>query len=698
MKFISKIALLLLLISCGRDYENPVDSIVYLSPPAGLSFSQYQDGIMISWDNNKSYTTGYQIERKSNLNPYQVIALVTEQGADYFIDTTVITGINYEYRIQGVADENKSGYFGPVSFKAEFPAPSGLQSTLLSLSSIRLNWTDNSTFEQGFVIERRIDSNTAWFIVGQTSLNTTAYTDQGLEYNHSYHYRVRAITKRNQSDYTASVYCKVEIVAPTNLTATALSDHEISISWTDNSSLDNGFKIERMENDNYQWHQVGTTPRNVFTFLDDSLKANTKYTYRVRAINGEYESSTSNYAERSIVFPAPNNFSLESLSAFSARLTWDDIYDYEKGYTLKYVREGSMDTVTVDLAANTIQFLFDNISQNDRYLVRISAFTDFNISSVAEIMLEYKKVYSVNQTFTKNSSVVNEVKFSPNGSLLAAGDSENQVSVFDTNPWGFIQIVPGDTAVSDDGVSSLSFAVDFPWLAMGNKNGSVRIVNTNSMDEVSRLYLNSYSLNACAFSANDAFIAAAQYKYIYVWRTSDWSFVKNLSGHNLDIYAIDFSPDGHWLASGSMDGSVRLWSAGTWVELKSTSGTVMDPKCRCLRFSPDSKWLAYSGGTGISIVLQSTDNWLVTDFLPDVQDVVINLDFSYDGKMLAAVKKNSGNVYIFSKETLELIDVLTIEDAELVSVDFAPDSYKIVAGDTEGKIYIWDSTGGWELN
>src|SRR5262249_19153010 len=73
---------------------------------------------------------------------------------------------------------------------------------------------------------------------------------------------------------------------PTNLSATVVSSSEIDLTWKDNSSNEDGFKIERCTggtcNNFAEIAQVGA---NVTTYADTGLSPNTQYAYRVRAFN-----------------------------------------------------------------------------------------------------------------------------------------------------------------------------------------------------------------------------------------------------------------------------------------------------------------------------------------------------------------------------------------------------------------------------
>lgn len=80
-------------------------------------------------------------------------------------------------------------------------APSDLSEieTLGSMSEI--GWTDNSSNETGFEIERSLDAS-AWDQVGTVATDITSFLDEGLRLRTTYHYRVRAVNAAGVSDWS----------------------------------------------------------------------------------------------------------------------------------------------------------------------------------------------------------------------------------------------------------------------------------------------------------------------------------------------------------------------------------------------------------------------------------------------------------------------------------------------------------------
>lgn len=70
---------------------------------------------------------------------------------------------------------------------------------------------------------------------------------------------------------------------------------QFTLSWTDNSTNETGFRIER-STDGTAFTEIATTGVNVVSYVDASLPNSTQYWYRLRAYNSAGNSGYSNVA------------------------------------------------------------------------------------------------------------------------------------------------------------------------------------------------------------------------------------------------------------------------------------------------------------------------------------------------------------------------------------------------------------------
>ena len=185
-------------------------------------------------------------------------------------------------------------------------APGGLAASPVSSSQINLSWTDNSMNETSFVVERAMTPTGSWSAIGTTAASVVSYSDTGLAGATTCYYRVRATNAAGNSAYSNAASATTPAgapLAPSGLSATASSPTQIDLGWTDNSSNETGFKVERAPSSTGAWTQIGTTG-SVASFADTSVAASTTYYYRVRATNAVGDSGYSNTANDTTPTPA----------------------------------------------------------------------------------------------------------------------------------------------------------------------------------------------------------------------------------------------------------------------------------------------------------------------------------------------------------------------------------------------------------
>ncbi len=83
--------------------------------------------------------------------------------------------------------------------------PSNLTALVVSSTQVDLSWNDNSTNEEGFVIQRRLGEAGTWENAGTSAADTAEYQDTTVLPGNEYFYRVYAYNANGNSDYSNTV-------------------------------------------------------------------------------------------------------------------------------------------------------------------------------------------------------------------------------------------------------------------------------------------------------------------------------------------------------------------------------------------------------------------------------------------------------------------------------------------------------------
>ena len=127
-------------------------------------------------------------------NTAQVNGVSPSAGGKLLIEVQKAPGSSYAYLnaliIQAYEDDGL-----PL-------APTNLAANPNSKTQVSLNWSDNSSDETGFEVRRATAQNGTYNLVTTVAANATSYTDQGLNSNATYYYKVRAVNAAGESDYS----------------------------------------------------------------------------------------------------------------------------------------------------------------------------------------------------------------------------------------------------------------------------------------------------------------------------------------------------------------------------------------------------------------------------------------------------------------------------------------------------------------
>ncbi len=249
---------------------------------------------------------------------------------------------------------------------------------------------------------------------------------------------------------------------------------------------------------------------------------------------------------------------------------------------------------------------------------------------------------------------VRNLAFSPNGKMLASGDADNKVQLWDTGTGKILATLTGHI----DGITALTFSPDGSTLASASADGEVLFWNTETNNPLPiRISDHPHTQRGMAILKDSITLASVAYNgIITIWdlKTQRKSNI-HTGGHYDLLRSFAFSSDGTKLAIADQQ-LIYFIDVRTGRELARLTIT-MDRSASAMAVSPDRKTVAIGSSPGISLWNTDTGNILnmsPTDKSLPMMSQISTIIFSLDGK-------------------------------------------KLVSGDFEGRVQIWDAVTGEEL-
>ncbi|OOF90635.1 hypothetical protein ASPCADRAFT_519059 [Aspergillus carbonarius ITEM 5010] len=170
-----------------------------------------------------------------------------------------------------------------------------------------------------------------------------------------------------------------------------------------------------------------------------------------------------------------------------------------------------------------------------------------------------------------------------------------------------------------------------------------------------------------------------------------WSSnLQTFEGHSMSVLSVAFSPDGRTLATGSHDGTIKLWDTATGVEQRTLTGHASIVPS--VAFSPDGCTLA-SGSDFGTVKLWNTATGVEQRTLTGHSDIVWSVAFSPDGRTLAS-GSHDGTIKLWDTATGVEQRTLTGHSHWVLSVAFSPDGRTLASGSADSTIKLWDTATG----
>jgi WD40 repeat protein len=287
----------------------------------------------------------------------------------------------------------------------------------------------------------------------------------------------------------------------------------------------------------------------------------------------------------------------------------------------------------------------------------------------------------IRRAFKGHRGRIRSVSFSRAGTLLASGSDDGTVRVWDVETGCR---VGEPIRVGGGRVRSVSLNREGNLLATGSEDGMVRLWNLRTGQLVGEPLLGGHGgVRTVCFSPNDALIACSADNEVRLWDVSTRCQAELLrAGYGELLLSTCFSPDGTLLASGSDDGTLRLWDVESGlptIVCEPTTGS--RNRIRCVCFSPDGVLVAAGSDDGAARLWNVATKQQVASRAGHA-GWIRSVCFSPDGSILAS-SSDDGTVRLWSvhdcsAETIEPLFGVDVTGLDLTLAVLDPHDRKVL--------------------
>ena len=292
---------------------------------------------------------------------------------------------------------------------------------------------------------------------------------------------------------------------------------------------------------------------------------------------------------------------------------------------------------------------------------------------------------------------VYSMSFSPDGVTLATGAHDGTIKLWDLATQENIATLSGHYW----GVSSVSFSPDGTILASGGfGDETVKLWDVETgrnVDTLARSIVpGSLEPTFVSFSPDGTILAAGFHDgTVKLWDVATRTQIATLE-HRLGVLSLSFSPDGVILATGSEDGTIRLWNVSTSAPITTLSGiTGHTSWVRSVSFSPDGATLVSGGLEGTVKLWDLATGTNIATFSGHTS-WVHSVVFSPDGRTLVSGSED-GTIRLWDVETGNA-NTLYGHASWGNTVSFSPDGATLASGSEDGTIRLWDVETGRNID
>ena len=167
--------------------------------------------------------------------------------------------------------------------------------------------------------------------------------------------------------------------------------------------------------------------------------------------------------------------------------------------------------------------------------------------------------------------IVNALAVSPDGTQLASGGDDNEITLWDPETGKAMRTFTGHQVNISEG--GLAFSPTGEQIVSASYDDTARLWDVNTGKELKVLRGHTGKLTGVAFTPNAKQLATGSMdKSIRLWDTDSGQSLRVLRGHQNVVFGLHFTEDGRYLISASSDRTLRVWDTDSGVTTRVLHG------------------------------------------------------------------------------------------------------------------------------
>lgn len=329
--------------------------IYFIASPENVTAVNEANGVLVNWKRVNG-ASSYVVYRAIGDGEYQPINVISDGNVTSLLDTSIVHGYTYTYKIVAVNVLGESEE-SEVSNSLLRWDENIVATPVLAQGGIRVNW-DSREIADSYILYR--NSGNGWISVAE--LTETSYLDTDVVSNEKYSYAVGIIVDGSISVVHKPAGFQIRYIAPPQTITTTNGSNYTKISWNAvaGATLYYLYKSSTMDG---PYTLISTFDANDLSYVDKNISGGKTAYYKVTSYNGENLSvdsavKTNVFLEIPKITGVVNGFEGQTFS-WNAVKGATGYRVYRKIYGQKYY------TYITTVDANTLSYMDDGCTNGE---------------------------------------------------------------------------------------------------------------------------------------------------------------------------------------------------------------------------------------------------------------------------------------------------------------------------------------------